>query len=142
MATKSNVRKLESKVKVKFSVMEMRMSLLKSNPCEETVDRYYIASDDLDDALDDYYAASIMYFSIEKKELYNLYIAQSKEEVKRKFLRKITNYKKARLSCQIIDKRLQDLEEEKVILIRKKKKGERYKRINFEISRLRRWMEN
>jgi len=141
MATKSTLRKLETKVKKEFGLMEMRLTVLKTNPTNENLERYYKASDKLDDVLDEYYSASIMYFSIEKPELYELYIDQSKTKVKKKFLRQITNSKKSALMYKTNEHRLEVLEEEKRAMIKKKYRGVKLQRVSKSISRLKRWME-
>lgn len=141
MATKSTLRKLETKVKKYHSLTDMRLMVLKENPSIENRERYYFASDKLDDTLDEYYGASIMFFSIEKKELYELYIDQPKTEVKKKFLRQITKSKNSTLAYKENEHRLDVLEKEKIALIKKKYKGVKLTRINKNISRLKRWME-
>lgn len=141
MATKSTLRKLETKVKKYHSLTDMRLMVLKANPSLENRERYYFASDKLDDSLDEYYGASIMYFSIEKKELYELYIDQPKSQVKKKFLRQITNSKKSTLAYKENEHRLEVLEREKVDLIKRKYTGAKLTRVNKSISRLRKWME-
>lgn len=141
MATKGTVRKIEIKVKHRFSIMEMRLSVLKHKPTNENLERYYLASDNLDDAMDEYYAACIMFFSIEKQDLYDLYIEQPKDAVKKKFLRQITDSKRSALAYSTNERRLKHLEEEKQRLMAIKANKSKIEKINKSISRLTKWLE-
>lgn len=120
----------------------MKLVTLKELYTQEALEQYYKADDKLSAKLDEYYSNSIMFMSINKPELYNLYIDLNKETVKARMLRQIVKKKESKLSCQQAVKRISDLKQELKTIRNNPKKKTRADYVKTTLNRLELWAKD
>ena len=99
----------------------MAMVCYQENPTLEMRDAYWKASDELEDKLSEYYAASIMFLKVNSPELYEVYINLTKREVMDRMLNRLLKKKGFAISQQFAEKRIDELTE-KIKALKKAKK--------------------